>query len=71
VALKQQLEAELAKRRRRNPRYSLRAFARDLATNHMSLSQILRGRREVSVRMTHQLTGKPARSLQQPCDSVM
>ncbi len=42
---------EFAARQRRNPLYSLRAFARDLATNHASLSQVLRSRRNVSARM--------------------
>lgn len=32
-------------RRRRNPKYSLRAFARDLGLDHATLSQIIRGRR--------------------------
>jgi uncharacterized protein (TIGR02147 family) len=35
----------LAKRQRRNPRYSLRAFARDLGLNAGSLSSVLTGRR--------------------------
>lgn len=38
-------------RQQRNPRYSLRAFARDLWTDHATLSQILRGRRRLSARM--------------------
>jgi transcriptional regulator with XRE-family HTH domain len=49
---RQELERELALRRRRNPSYSLRAFARDLRTDHATLSQILRGRRMLSARMT-------------------
>jgi len=42
------LAAELERRRSRNSRYSLRAFARDLRTNHATLSQWLRGRRQLS-----------------------
>lgn len=47
----QALQLEFGRRRERNPRYSLRAFARDLGTDHASLSQILRGRRTLSPRM--------------------
>ncbi|HVY71620.1 MAG TPA: hypothetical protein VHH73_16935 [Verrucomicrobiae bacterium] len=52
---RQALASELAQRQRRNPRYSLRAYARDLATDHSTLSQILRGRRPLSARMIHRL----------------
>ena len=47
------LRDELARRCERNPKYSLRAFAEDLGTDHSSLSQLLRGRRrptEASIR---------------------
>lgn len=47
---RQRLEAEFAQRRQRNARYSLRAFARDLGTDHSTLSQILRERRALSAR---------------------
>lgn len=47
----QALETEFGLRRQRNPRYSLRAFARDLGTDHSTLSQILRRRRALSPRM--------------------
>jgi hypothetical protein len=50
VQFRQRLETEFAQRRQRNPRYSLRAFARDLVTDHATLSQILRGRRRLSAR---------------------
>ena len=53
------LHAELAsqfkQRRLRNPRYSLRAFARDLGSDHSTLSQILRQRRPLSSRMATML----------------
>ncbi|MBL9201492.1 MAG: hypothetical protein JNL39_13365 [Opitutaceae bacterium] len=48
------LTAELAQRRARNARYSLRAFARDLGTDHATLSQLLRGRRVLSPRLVRQ-----------------
>src|SRR3954453_23785832 len=51
MLVRQRLEAEFAKRRLRNPCYSLRAFARDLRINHSTLSQILRARRGLSERM--------------------
>ena len=51
MQFRQQLEAEFARRRRHNSSYSLRAFARDLVTDHATLSQILRGRRPLSARM--------------------
>ena len=50
MQFRQQLEAEFARRRQRNASYSLRAFARDLVTDHATLSQILRGRRPLSAR---------------------
>ncbi|HWA28139.1 MAG TPA: hypothetical protein VG734_20985 [Lacunisphaera sp.] len=53
--LRQTLAAELARRRSRNRRYSLRALARDLDTDHASLSQFLRGRRHLSARKLQQL----------------
>jgi transcriptional regulator with XRE-family HTH domain len=48
VQFRERLQAEFAQRRRRNARYSLRAFARDLGTDHSTLSQLLRGRRAFS-----------------------
>ena len=44
------LQEELARRCTDNPQYSLRAFARDLGTDHSSLSQVLRGRRRLTER---------------------
>jgi hypothetical protein len=51
VNFRETLAAERARRRAANPRYSLRAFARDLGTDHATLSQVLRGRRSLSPRM--------------------
>jgi hypothetical protein len=45
VTFREKLELELAARRDVNPRYSLRAFAALLGTDHATLSQILRGKR--------------------------
>jgi transcriptional regulator with XRE-family HTH domain len=53
VDLKQMLRTEFTQRHGRNARYSLRAFARDLGTDHATLSQILRDRRGLSSRMIH------------------
>ena len=44
------LQEELALRCARNPRYSLRAFARYLDLDHSTLSQLLRGRRRFTAR---------------------
>jgi hypothetical protein len=50
VTFRAVLNTELARRRAANPRYSLRAFARSLAVDHSTLSQILRGRRRLTGR---------------------
>ena len=52
--LRQTLTTEFERRRQRNARYSLRAYARDLGTDHATLSQLLRGRRTLSPRLVHQ-----------------
>jgi transcriptional regulator with XRE-family HTH domain len=55
VSFREILQEELIRRRARNPRYSLRAFARALALDHSSLSQLLRGRRRVTTRAIRRL----------------
>jgi transcriptional regulator with XRE-family HTH domain len=55
VNFQQMLRAEFGQRRQRNPRYSLRAFARYLGTDHSTLSQLLRSRRNLSPRMVRRL----------------
>ena len=45
LSFRRHLQGELGRRCARNPRYSLRAFARHLGVDHSTLSQILRGRR--------------------------
>ena len=49
------LADELARCRNRNPRYSLRAFARRLGTHHSVLSQVLDGRRRLTPRAIRRL----------------
>ena len=46
------LHAEFERRRRTNRRFSLRAFAAVLGLDSSTVSQILRGRRRLSARMT-------------------
>src|SRR5689334_7684944 len=49
------LQEELALRCARNPRYSLRAFARYLKLDHSTLSQLLRGRRRFTARTVERI----------------
>jgi len=49
------LQEELATRCARNPRYSLRAFARYLKLDHSTLSQLLRGRRRFTARTVERI----------------
>ena len=44
------LQAELGRRCARNPQYSLRAFAKYLAIDHATISQLLRGKRPFTAR---------------------
>jgi uncharacterized protein (TIGR02147 family) len=44
------VQAELGRRCAKNPHYSLRAFAKYLAIDHATLSQLLRGKRPLSAR---------------------
>jgi uncharacterized protein len=52
------LRAELTRRCARNERYSLRAFARALGTDHATLSQLLRGKRQMTAETVAQLGEK-------------
>lgn len=54
---RQELLRQFARRRQTNRRYSLRAFARDLRTDHSTLSQVLRGRRSLTQRLAEQFAG--------------
>lgn len=47
--LRRIIKAELERRRARNSRYSLRAFARDLEFNSAHLSEVLNGKRAMSL----------------------
>jgi transcriptional regulator with XRE-family HTH domain len=60
------LQAELARRCAANAKYSLRAFARDLNTNHATLSQILRAERSLTPRTITEL----GTALKLPADVV-
>lgn len=48
ASFRDRLQDELARRCTRNPRYSLRAFAAYLGSDHATLSQLLRGKRRVT-----------------------
>lgn len=52
------LQLELMERCRRNPRYSLRAFANLLELDPSSVSQMISGRRKASVKMTKKICEK-------------
>jgi hypothetical protein len=49
------LQAELQRRRARNPSYSLRAFANSLNTHHTTLSRILQSRGRLTPRTIRRL----------------
>ncbi len=49
------LQSEFERRKGANPRYSLRSFARLLAVDHSTLSQILRGKRRLTSRVVETL----------------
>jgi transcriptional regulator with XRE-family HTH domain len=50
LRLRAVVEDEFNRRKRTNPRYSLRAFARSVKLEHSTLSQLLRGKRTVTWR---------------------
>jgi hypothetical protein len=45
VRLRDRISKELRLRQTRNPRYSLRSYARDLGVHHATLSRLIRGAR--------------------------
>jgi hypothetical protein len=77
--LRARLERELRERQGRNPRYSLRAFARSLGTHHTVLSQILQRRRRLTARTIRRigarlgLTANEIRDccLAEHCDAIL
>ncbi|OFZ20931.1 MAG: hypothetical protein A2202_02050 [Bdellovibrionales bacterium RIFOXYA1_FULL_36_14] len=50
-SFKEYLNLEFAKRCKKNPLYSLRAFARDIQISHSSLCQFFKGKRQMSKEM--------------------
>ncbi|HEY6305853.1 MAG TPA: hypothetical protein VI488_05250 [Candidatus Angelobacter sp.] len=59
---RQRLEQEFKVRREKNARYSLRAFAAPLGTDHSTLSQILRAGRRVPGRQLLDFLSAPLAS---------
>jgi uncharacterized protein (TIGR02147 family) len=57
-SLSELLNSEFFKRKHRNDSYSLRAFARDLALSPSSLSEILRGRKNVNEKTAETIAEK-------------
>jgi transcriptional regulator with XRE-family HTH domain len=55
MSFREVLEGEFRRRCARNPRYSMRAFARALSIDHSSLSQLLRGKRRLTTRSIRRL----------------
>lgn len=51
----QHLHSEFSRRSKRNPRFSIRAFARQLGLEPSSLAQILSGKRKLTDKMCHRL----------------
>jgi uncharacterized protein (TIGR02147 family) len=52
------LREELSRRLRSNPRYSLRAFSKLLGVSPGALSELLSGKRPLSVKLAHQMAGR-------------
>lgn len=72
-SFRERLQAELAARCERNSRYSLRAFANFLAVDHATLSQLLRGKRNMTapaIRRLGQRIGLTADQIEQYLASV-
>lgn len=57
IRLQTLLQNELARRKKINPRYSLRAFARSVAIEHSTLSQLLRGKRPLTWKSIRGIAG--------------
>lgn len=58
LKFRDRLKQELEERRRANPRYSLRAFARFLEADHATVSQILRGKRAIPATLLREWAAK-------------
>jgi transcriptional regulator with XRE-family HTH domain len=64
------LRAEFDRRRAKNPRYSLRAFARQLGTHHTTVSRLMNERRRLTARRLKSLgarLGLTARQVNGAC----
>jgi transcriptional regulator with XRE-family HTH domain len=57
IRLQTILQNEFSRRRRVNPRYSRRAFARSINLEHSTLSQLLRGKRVMTWKSIQQIAG--------------
>jgi plasmid maintenance system antidote protein VapI len=55
VDLRSRLTTELTRRLERNPRYSLRAFARSLALHHTTVARLVNGTRRASAPLLHRI----------------
>jgi hypothetical protein len=58
IRLRAVLKGEFSRRKRANPRYSLRAFARSVEVEHSTLSQFLRGKRAITWRSIRGMAGR-------------
>lgn len=56
--VREKLQSELIERARRNPKYSLRAFAKHLQVESSSLSQIINGKRPLTRKMCERLLSR-------------
>ena len=68
--LRTHLKTELERRQRRNPRYSLRGYARSLGVHHTTLSRIFGSHRRLtprSIRHLGQKLGLSARQIAEVC----
>lgn len=67
------LKAELSRRKVKNPRYSLRAFARDLDLDSSGIHRVLLGKTGLSLKAASQIAGRlqmPSLNAKQFMDSV-
>ena len=58
VNLQRYLEAELKRRKKKNPSYSIRSFARDLELDATALSRILSGKRAIGTKTAKRILSK-------------
>jgi transcriptional regulator with XRE-family HTH domain len=58
IRLRTVLAAEFTRRRRLNPRYSSRAFARSADIDHSTLSQLMSGKRPLTWKSIHRIASR-------------